>query len=262
MWHVPAADRLARRPGAATALVLVDIDGTLLHGSPRAHTHALAAAMTEVYGTPVTDDDIRAIRPAGRTDLEIARVVLRGAGIGDERITAGRDDYMRRAVALFPGLDRTLPPPAPAPGAARALARIASAGGRLALLTGNLEPIAHAKMARAGLGRFFPAGQGAFGSDHEDRRALVPIARRRAGIGDGHLAVVVGDTPRDIACARAGGALAIAVATGPSTPLELGAADAVALDLDGVADAFARLIGPGPAAAHLATSRDTEGGPP
>ncbi len=67
-------------------------------------------------------------------------------------------------------------------------------------------------MARAGLGRHFARGQGAFGSDHESRDALVPIAARRAG---GVTAVVVvGDTPRDIACARAGGARCVAVTTG------------------------------------------------
>ena len=50
----------------------------------------------------------------------------------------------------------------------------------LALLTGNYEPVARLKLRRAGLGRYFPSGQGAFGSDAEDRAALPAIARRRA----------------------------------------------------------------------------------
>ena len=54
---------------------------------------------------------------------------------------------------------------------------------RLSLVTGNFEPIARLKLARAGLGRWFAAGQGAFGSDSEDRAALPAIARRRAGVG-------------------------------------------------------------------------------
>lgn len=237
-----AAPRPGPRPGAATALVLVDIDGTLLHGPPRAHTEALAAAMTEVYDAAVADADIRAIGPAGRTDLEIARTVLRAKGVPDERISRGLGDWMRSAERRFPELDRRLPPPAPAPDAAEALERLRRAGGRLALLTGNLEPIAHAKVTRAGLGRFFPRGQGGFGGDREDRRALVPVARRRAGIGDDALAVVVGDTPRDIACARAGGAHVIAVATGPTAPEGLAGADAVARTLVGVAEAFEELL--------------------
>ena len=47
----------------------------------------------------------------------------------------------------------------------------------LALVTGNFEPIARLKLARAGIGDYFPRGQGGFGSDHEDRAALPPIAR-------------------------------------------------------------------------------------
>ena len=78
---------------------------------------------------------------------------------------------------------------------------------RLSLVTGNYEPVARLKLSRAGLGRHFPAGQGGFGSDAEDRVALPPIARRRAG-SDGisyprEQTIVIGDTPRDIACAHA-----------------------------------------------------------
>ena len=76
---------------------------------------------------------------------------------------------------------------------------------QLGLLTGNYEPVARLKLSRAGLGRHFPSGQGAFGSDAEDRAALPAIARRRAGRrGAPHpreQTWVIGDTPRDIACA-------------------------------------------------------------
>lgn len=223
-------------------LVLLDIDGTLLLGAPRAHTTALADAMTEVWGVAVADEDIRAIGPAGRTDQEIARAVLRGKGVDDAAISAGLPAWMLRAVDLFPTLDAALPPPAVAPGAREALDRMASTGARLALLTGNLEPIGHAKLARAGLGGLVAPDEGAFGSDHEDRLALVPIARRRAGLPDDAPAVVIGDTPRDVACARAGGARVIAVTTGPAGAEALGAADAVVDDLLGAAEALARLV--------------------
>ncbi len=105
---------------------------------------------------------------------------------------------------------------------------------RLALVTGNYEPIARLKLSRAGLGHHFPSGQGAFGSDSEDRAALPAIARRRAGsLGVSHprqKTIVIGDTPRDIACARADGVRCFAVATGPFELSELGEADAVAAD--------------------------------
>src|SRR6185312_6939276 len=75
---------------------------------------------------------------------------------------------------------------------------------RLSLVTGNYEPVGRLKLSRAGLWRHFPSGQGGFGSDSEDRAALPGIARKRAG----HQGVsyprartiVIGDTPRDIAC--------------------------------------------------------------
>jgi phosphoglycolate phosphatase-like HAD superfamily hydrolase len=100
-------------------------------------------------------------------------------------------------------------------------------GVRLAVLTGNLEPIAHLKLARAGLGRFFESGQGGFGSDREDRTELPAIARARAGDYPRAQTVVIGDTPRDIACARADGVRCIAVATGPFTAAQLADADVV-----------------------------------
>jgi phosphoglycolate phosphatase len=85
---------------------------------------------------------------------------------------------------------------------------------RLALLTGNLEPIARLKLARAGIGRYFEPGQGGFGSDHHERSELPAIARARAGDWPRDRTVVIGDTPRDIACARADDVGVAAVATG------------------------------------------------
>ena len=214
----------------------MDIDGTLLHGSPRAHTQALAGVMAGVHGTPVGIEDVAAIRPAGRTDREIVRLVLSAAGLGRREIDQGMAAVVAQAAARYPAAEAASPPRA-APDAAAALERLSRAGVTLALLTGNLEPIARAKMAHAGLAGFFPAGEGAFGSDHERRDALVPvaIARARAASRCAEPAVVVGDTPRDIACARAGGALCVAVATGTHPAADLGEADAVVGDLSAAA---------------------------
>ena len=100
----------------------------------------------------------------------------------------------------------------------------AAAPHRLALVTGNLEPIARLKLRAAGIVRHFAPGQGGFGSDSEDRSDLPPLARERAAAGNGgapwprEQTVVIGDTPRDIACARADGVHVVAVATGPTPP--------------------------------------------
>jgi phosphoglycolate phosphatase-like HAD superfamily hydrolase len=91
-----------------------------------------------------------------------------------------------------------------------------------------------------------PRARGGFGSDAEDRTTLPPIARRRAG-DDGasyprERTVVVGDTPHDIACARADGVRCVAVATGPYGADALGAADAVVGGLGALPDVL--LSGP------------------
>ncbi len=215
-------------------LILFDIDGTLLLGSPRAHTEAVMRALRDVFGVQADLDDVAAVGPAGRTDQEIARLLLRRLGRPHHEITRRLPEWMRRVADLYPALEREFPGQATAPGADEALGRIAAGGARMALLTGNIEALAHAKVARAGLGRHFARGQGAFGSDHESRDALVPIAAARAG--GAVEVVVVGDTPRDVACARAGGARCIAVTTGAHGAGDLAAADAIADGLEDVAE--------------------------
>jgi phosphoglycolate phosphatase len=183
-------------------------------------------ALREVYG--VAEMPTTPVEAAGRTDTEIARNICLLSGVSAERFDAGRDDFRVAATAAYARLCPDDLSGFVAPGAAEVLEALSARDGtRLALLTGNLEPIARLKIARAGLGRFFDAGQGGFGSDSEDRLDLPAIARRRAG---GYLrseTVVIGDTPRDIACAQADGVRCIAVATGQFAAAELAGADVV-----------------------------------
>ena len=114
---------------------------------------------------------------------------------------------------------------------------------RFSLVTGYFVQVARLKLARAGIGHHFAAGQGAFGSDAEAREALPAIARARAGGWPRERTVVIGDTPRDIACARADDVAVVGIATGPYASAELGAADAVveeAAALEPVLAAMAR----------------------
>jgi phosphoglycolate phosphatase-like HAD superfamily hydrolase len=53
---------------------------------------------------------------------------------------------------------------------------------------------------------------------------------------------VIGDTPRDIICARADDLRVIAIATGPYPASELGAADAVVDDAEGLGVELDRLL--------------------
>jgi phosphoglycolate phosphatase-like HAD superfamily hydrolase len=215
-------------------LLLFDIDGTLLGAATGAHRDALHAGVLAAHGVDVSELG-HAIAPAGRTDGEIARTLLLAAGVSagriDERAQEVHERCSRAYAELCPAslADRVLP------GVSELLRWLAGRDGiRLSLVTGNYESVARLKLARAGVGHYFPPGQGGFGSDSEDRSALPPIARERAGRnGVSHPrdeTIVIGDTPRDIACARADGVRCLAVATGPFATAELADADAVAAD--------------------------------
>lgn len=207
-------------------LLLFDVDGTLLLKATAAHAAAVHEALREVYGI----GDLSAVRveAAGRTDYEIGRAICLQLGISADRFDAGREDFRIACVAAYARLCPDDLSEFVAPGVTDVLEALAARDDtRLALLTGNLEPIARLKIGRAGLGRFFEPGQGGFGSDHEDRTELPAIARRRAGHYPRAKTVVIGDTPRDIACARADGVRCIAVATGPYGPEDLADADVV-----------------------------------
>ena len=227
-------------------LLLFDVDGTLLWRASEAHAEALHRALREVHGVDTVAVSAP-VSPAGRTDGEIARLLLLDAGVSasriDERADEVREVCCRTYARLCPAdLSHTVLDGVPA-----LLEWLAgSSDVLLGLLTGNYEAVARLKLARAGIGRHFPAGQGAFGSDSEDRAALPSIARRRAGAGGvphpRERTVVIGDTPRDIACARADGVRCLAVATGPYALGELSKADTVVADAHGLRDVLAGLL--------------------
>ena len=222
--------------GQEPILLLFDIDGTLLAGAAAAHRDALYAALTEVHRVDL-EKARSLISPAGRTDGEIARGLLLEAGISAWRIDERADDVREATCRYYaqlcpPDLSDKLVPGVP--GLLGWLAGQPAA--KLSLVTGNFEPVARLKLKRAGIGHHFARGQGAFGSDSEDRVALPPLARRRAG-STGHAfprsrTIVIGDTPRDIACARADELRCLAVATGPYGVADLVEADAVAANVD------------------------------
>ena len=166
-------------------LLLFDIDGTLLSGATREHARALDGAIREVHG--VDPDNLRSeIGPAGRTDGEIARLILLDLGVSARRIDELADDVREACCRIYAQI---CPPDLSdhvVPGIADLLPVLAARDGvTLGLLTGNFEPIARLKLQRAGIGRWFSAGAGAFGSDSEDRAALPAIARRGALAGGG-----------------------------------------------------------------------------
>jgi phosphoglycolate phosphatase-like HAD superfamily hydrolase len=222
-------------------LILWDIDGTILHSGGAGMT-ALHAALRTVFGKAGTFDGIDF---AGRTDPWIIRQIFARFGIEDTKENFERyvDGYIGTLPGILAGSGSQV-----FPGVAEIL-RGAGAYPAVAhgLLTGNLRRGAQTKLGHHGLWDFFPIG--AFADDSAVRNELGPHALRRA---HGHWGVefspervwIVGDTPHDIACARAFGASVLAVATGASSASDLAAhrPDAVLENLAEPA-AFWRVVG-------------------
>jgi phosphoglycolate phosphatase-like HAD superfamily hydrolase len=158
--------------------------------------------------------------------------------------TPAEDDELdraaRRAVELHHGSEQALLRGDERDLTELALTRLRDAGHRLALLTGNLEPIARRKMELSGLDGLFPPRQGAFGSDAEARPELVPIARGRAGHGGRPHpradTVLIGDTPLDVEAAQGDGVRCIGVSGARFSEADLleAGADAVVASVPGV----------------------------
>jgi phosphoglycolate phosphatase-like HAD superfamily hydrolase len=225
-------------------LVLFDIDGTLLRGATDEHGEALYEALQIVHGVDARKAR-HVVAPAGRTDGEIARALLLDLGLSatriDDRADAVREECCRIYAQQAPrDLSHAI-----VPGIPELLEWLTGRDDvSLGLVTGNFETVARIKLARAGIGKHF--GAGGFGSDSEDRAALPPIARRRAGeVGRPYpreRTVVIGDTPRDIACARADGLRCLAVATGPYRVDQLQDADAAVADAGALRDELEPLL--------------------
>lgn len=237
-------------------LLLWDIDGTLLIGASQEHARVMFAVLQEVHGThdPARGEPItlrRAAERSGMTDGQIGREILLENGVDPAQIDARFGRVVRRASEDYaPGDLRSHVNP----GVAAVLAEMAERGDVVqSLVTGNFERIARTKLRAAGLDAWFDADLGGgFGSDHEQRQHLPAIARERAGAArraDGspwprERTIIIGDTPRDIDCARHDGVHVIAIATGPHPPERLAEADAVASDVGELRDELRAILGP------------------
>lgn len=214
--------------------LLFDVDGTLTDTAGAGKT-ALGPAMLEIYGET---GPIETFSFHGKTDPEIVRGLLTAVGHADAHVDAGLAAlwpiYLQR---LADALDEIGDLATPLGGVLDLLDQLAG-DDRFAcgLVTGNLEQGARLKLAAAGCGGRFEFG--GFGSDAECRTDLPAVALARASALFGRSfradeAVVIGDTPADIRCAKASGARVLAVATGRHSVAELAAhtPDAVLSDL-------------------------------
>jgi phosphoglycolate phosphatase-like HAD superfamily hydrolase len=197
-------------------LLLFDIDGTLIRSETPAVLDAFAHAFRTVFAI---DELVHRIDTSGMIDRQILAEIARLHGrepAPAEILRACRviGDYCRDisfATTVLPGVPSLL-------------ALLGEQGYPLGVLTGNVQDVAWRKLSVPGLRERFRFG--AFGDEADRRADLVPIAlaRAREALGldfPADRTWIVGDTPRDIACARANGARVVAVATGHSSAEQL-----------------------------------------
>ncbi|MFN8526050.1 MAG: haloacid dehalogenase-like hydrolase [Chloroflexota bacterium] len=228
-------------------LVLWDVDGTLMN-SRGIIREARKRALREVYGI---EGELGRVAGGGMTDpqLTLATVALHGweENAAVELLDAFREAYVDGLHQLRGALAEDLQV---LPGVTETIDRLHTLGAMQSLLTGNYQEAARLKVGAVGLDRRLQIELGAFGSDNRDRLQLVPVALERAqrlrepGLTAADI-VVIGDSPRDIACARAGGARAVAVATGAHAAQELAEhrPDCLLADLSDSAAAAAAILG-------------------
>jgi phosphoglycolate phosphatase-like HAD superfamily hydrolase len=193
-------------------LLLFDIDGTLLntHGSGLA---ALQDAAMEHF--QIERDQVPPFDLAGATDLSVVRRLFADLGqvLDDAAAASYKALYLRQlAQRLQANRGKLLP------GVQSLLDGLCNDQRfHLGLLTGNYREGAMLKLQAFDLHHYFV--EGAFGCDAEDRNHLGPIAMKRMSQAmqrsyEPEQTIIIGDTPRDVACARACGAKCLAVATG------------------------------------------------
>jgi phosphoglycolate phosphatase len=194
-------------------LILWDIDGTLVR-SGLVGSDVFGQAVEQVLGTrPQTH-----VILSGKTDRQIVEEYLALEGSEDPAHIPAVLDRLEQEFARQVG--RIAAEGSPCLGGEAALRSLGGvAGVEQTVLTGNIAPNALLKLAAFGLDRYLDLEVGAYGIEHSDRRSLLPLAWKRQrelrGI-DYHPdeTWIVGDTPRDLECARAGDAHCLLVATG------------------------------------------------
>jgi phosphoglycolate phosphatase len=200
---------------------LFDIDGTLLNSRDAVHYEAFLIAMRELYGRAV---GLEGVAVQGSTDPIILLRALEKAGVreadGRAELPAALArmclEVESRASELRPEVCAAVP---------KLLAELQAAGKLIGVASGNVERIGWAKLRAAGIGQYFSFGS--FADRNESRTEIfrwgAGEARRR--LGERATVCFVGDTPADVAAAKACGFPVIAVATGIYSLAELGTAE-------------------------------------
>ena len=202
-------------------IILFDIDGTLIStGGAGQSTMDIVSAK---QGTRSADPS--AVKYSGRTDKSIIRDHLRMFGIEEteENYAKYRNDFLEKLPSQLADREGRVLPAVNA-----TLDRLNGSSYELGLITGNMRAAARMKLDHYQLSSYFytrsgsngdQEAMGGFGDAHFERddmarEALLDVQNRLSADVKGDQIWVVGDTPKDVQCARAIGAKVLAVATG------------------------------------------------
>ena len=203
---------LSWRLKQSPALVLFDIDGTLIRRAGPHHREALVDAIRRVTHVETTTEGVPV---AGMLDREILTTMMLRAGMSRAAIHRAMPQVIARAQSLYvrrvPDISRKV-----CPGVRSLLRRLTKRGVVIGLVTGNLSRIGWRKMERTGLRKYFRFG--AFAEMAHSRAGLVRVAIRKARkekwiARDGAI-TLIGDHPNDVLAAKANGVRSVAVGTG------------------------------------------------
>ncbi len=206
---------------------LFDVDWTLLRGGPSniIHHEAFNFALHSIYNQP--EAAFGQVKSEGSIDTRILIETLKIHGVPEEESKKQMPEALAAMAKYFKEHvnEGTYEP---MPGVLDLLNGLKQRDAPVGLLTGNVRDIAYEKLTRAGIRDYFSFG--AFGSMAFQRVDLIEVARQEASkILDREVQtqelVIVGDSPLDIACARAGGIPVIAVGAGHFKSRELTHAD-------------------------------------
>ena len=191
-------------------VLLFDIDGTLIR-SGGAGKIALEQALNDCFNLENATADIDY---GGRTDFSIVRELLELNGV--DYSEGAKDKLLNTYCSLLPDIMNECSSEV-LPGVFDLLDRLKdNSDYALGILTGNLKHGADTKLKLMGLDSYFSFG--GYG-DHAESRNLIAEqavrdAKRHLTTADLKSFVVIGDTPKDVECAKHVEAVAVAVATG------------------------------------------------
>ena len=217
--HSLRVSSLSSQAAAFRALILFDIDGTLVRRAGPHHREALVEGVRRVTGLETTTEGIPV---QGMLDPDIVTMMLTRAGASRATIRRALPEIQRVAERYYLRVCPEIHDKC-CPSVLDVLERLARRNILLGLVTGNLTRIGWHKLKRAGLHHHFRFG--AFGEMAATRAGLARMAirqaRDQAWIGREAPISLIGDSPNDVIAARENRIRSIAVRTGITPPAEL-----------------------------------------